>query len=321
MKAAALAILLSLQLYCVSSSRYETLEKENTGTRERLAAVSTDLEQKSRDYTDVEGRLKTAEAERDAARKELVELKSAAKTDTDRAALERRDLTAKLEAGAKTEAALKERIAALDQSVQKLQTEKQNAEKAVADLQKQVADLKGIKPSKTIEEAYSELVSSLRGEVESGDIKIEQVNNQLRLSVAERVFFLSGSASVSESGKEVLKKLGQSLRNLKGKDIFVEGHTDSVSIGSALIHRFPTNWELGAARAVNVVRFLSEQNGLEASRLSAVSHGSNRPVADNGTEEGRARNRRIEITILESTPFNTPGTSGNTPGPKIEVQR
>jgi len=323
MRIAAIALLVSMQLYCVSSSRYETLEKETTDVKSRLAGVSTDLEAKNREYSDVEARLKSAESDRDKAIKELAEMKNSAKTEADRTAAERRELAGKLDSAGKSEADLKTRAAMLEQNVQKLQSEKQTHEKTIADLQKQLADLKaqiaGAKPSKTIEEAYAELVSSLRGEVERGDIKIEQVNNQLRLSVAERVFFQSGSANVSESGKEVLRKLASSLRNLKSKDIFVEGHTDSVAIGSALTHRFPTNWELGSARAVGVVRFLSEQNGLEASRLSAVSHGANRPVADNTTEEGRARNRRIEITILESTPFNAAPAS-----PKendIKVQR
>lgn len=316
-------LLLCMQLYCVSSSRYETLEKESADVKSRLAGVSTDLDAKNREYNDVESRLKAAEADRDRTRKELADLKASAKAEADRAASERRELTGKLDSVSKSEADLKTRAAALEQSVQKLQSEKQSQEKVVADLQKQTADLKsqiaGAKPSKTIEEAYAELVNSLRGEVERGDIKIEQVNNQLRLSVAERVFFQSGSANVTESGREVLRKLASSLRTLKNKDILVEGHTDSVAIGSALTHRFPTNWELGSARAVNVLRFLAEQNGLETSRLSAVSHGANRPVADNATEEGRARNRRIEITILESTPFNA------APGPakesEIKVQR
>ena len=80
MKAIPLLLIVSMQLYCVSSSTYESLEKEHTGTRERLAAISTDLEQKTRDYTGVEARLKTAEPERDAARKELLDFKNSART-------------------------------------------------------------------------------------------------------------------------------------------------------------------------------------------------------------------------------------------------
>jgi chemotaxis protein MotB len=318
MKKTLFLLFISTQFYCVSSAKYESLAQESAQTKSQLAEVSTSLETKAREYSDLETRLKTAESERDTVKKELATIKAASEKQT----VTQRDLAVKLDSTSKSEADLKARAATLEQNVQKLQTEKQSQEKTIADLQKQVADLKtqiaGVKPSKTIDEAYADLVKSLRGEVERGDIKIEQVNNQLRLSVAERVFFLSGSAQVSAPGKEVLRKLAGSLQSLKNKDIFVEGHTDSVSIGSALLHRFPTNWELGSARAVNVVRFLSEQNGLEASRLSAVSHGSNRPVADNSTEEGRAKNRRIEITILESTPFNSSLPAGKE---EIKVQR
>jgi chemotaxis protein MotB len=78
----------------------------------------------------------------------------------------------------------------------------------------------------------------------------------------------------------------------------VEGHTDNVSVGSALKNRFPSNWELATARAAAVVRFLHEAAGLEPERLSATGYSYFKPIASNDTEEGRSQNRRIEVILV-----------------------
>jgi chemotaxis protein MotB len=78
----------------------------------------------------------------------------------------------------------------------------------------------------------------------------------------------------------------------------VVGHTDNVPIRLAARKRFPSNWELSTARATAAVRFLSEEAGVDPRRLGAVGYGEFRPVAENTSAEGRARNRRIAITIL-----------------------
>jgi chemotaxis protein MotB len=78
----------------------------------------------------------------------------------------------------------------------------------------------------------------------------------------------------------------------------VEGHTDDVPIGLVFIEKYPTNWELSAARAVGVVRFLQEKGWLEPKRLSAVGYSYYKPVASNDTAEGRRQNRRIEIILV-----------------------
>ena len=99
-------------------------------------------------------------------------------------------------------------------------------------------------------------------------------------------------------GGEVLRKVAAILIQHPGLKIHVIGHTDDVPIRSALRKRFPSNWELSTARATAAVRFLTEQGGVDPHRLGAVGYGEFRPVADNSTPEGRAKNRRIAITIL-----------------------
>ncbi|NIS38372.1 OmpA family protein, partial [Candidatus Saccharibacteria bacterium] len=101
------------------------------------------------------------------------------------------------------------------------------------------------------------------------------------------MLFDSGSVTIKPKGQEVLLKLADSFREGKDQNIVVEGHTDNVQIGSALLDRFPTNWELSAARATAVVRFLQEKGNIAPERLTASGFGFYRPVATNETPEGR----------------------------------
>ncbi|MFH2074643.1 MAG: OmpA family protein, partial [Pseudomonadota bacterium] len=106
-----------------------------------------------------------------------------------------------------------------------------------------------------------------------------------------------GRAEVKSEGLEVLKRVVEILKTVTDKIIRVEGHTDNVPIGGILAKRYPTNWELSAARAINITRSL-EKEGLDPALLSAAAFGEYQPVADNETPEGRAKNRRIAIILL-----------------------
>jgi len=94
----------------------------------------------------------------------------------------------------------------------------------------------------------------------------------------------------------VLKRVVDILKNLKDKAIIVEGHTDNVQIRGSLAQVYPTNWELSAARAINVARYLQQQ-GISPELLKAVACGEYKPIADNSTPEGRQKNRRIAIVL------------------------
>jgi chemotaxis protein MotB len=103
---------------------------------------------------------------------------------------------------------------------------------------------------------------------------------------------------IKTKGQEVLLKLADSFRDNEDQNIAVEGHTDEVQIGAALIDRFPTNWELSTARATAVVRFLQEKGNIAPERLTASGFSFYRAVATNDTPEGREQNRRIEIILV-----------------------
>jgi chemotaxis protein MotB len=139
---------------------------------------------------------------------------------------------------------------------------------------------------------YEGLVSDLESEVAAGQIAIQQLRDGLRLDLQEDVLFASGSADVNQRGRSVLGKVAERVKEVPHR-VEVGGHTDDVPIRTP---RFASNWELASARATGVVRILAG-GGIEPARLSAVSFGEFAPVAGNDTPQGRARNRRIEITL------------------------
>jgi len=142
---------------------------------------------------------------------------------------------------------------------------------------------------------YESLVSGLANELATQDVEIEQMQSGITVNLPGSVLFSTGSAELTESGKEVLFKVGDKLREVPYQTL-VAGFTDNVPIGDVLVERYPTNWELAGARAARVVRLL-EEAGVAGNRLLAVSFGENRPEAANDTPEGRAENRRIEIRL------------------------
>src|SRR5690606_14028439 len=99
-----------------------------------------------------------------------------------------------------------------------------------------------------------------------------------------------GSATLSESGAELIAKVARILKsNFPDRELVVEGHTDNVPIKMS---GWSSNWELGAARTLAVVHEMVETHGFDPNKMSATSYGEFRPVADNATESGRAQNRR-----------------------------
>ena len=105
---------------------------------------------------------------------------------------------------------------------------------------------------------------------------------------------------MKKGGKDVLKKVGEALKTYENKIIRVVGHTDNVPVAKSLQSTFPTNWELSVARATNVVRYLQEV-GVPPERMVPSGRAEFDPVASNDTPEGRQKNRRIEILLLDKS--------------------
>lgn len=170
----------------------------------------------------------------------------------------------------------------------------------LAQLEQQTAEVSAQKDEeiRRLKGTYDDLVNDLQTEIKQGQIKVTQIRDKLSVNLVEKVLFSSGHAEVKSQGQAVLKKVGNILRDVKGKEIRIEGYTDDVPIGESLREKFPSNWELSTQRATNVLRFLQDEAGVDGAHLSAVGYGPFRAVADNKTPEGRAENRRIEIVLV-----------------------
>jgi len=138
----------------------------------------------------------------------------------------------------------------------------------------------------------------MQAELDSKEVTISELQGKLTLSILDRILFDSGRAEVKPEGRAVLKKVAGVLGKFPNRPVQVIGHTDNVPIRGRTPDGFSDNWELSAGRAVSAVRFLVEQAGVDPRRISAVGSGEFKPIADNATVDGRARNRRIAIVVL-----------------------
>jgi chemotaxis protein MotB len=201
----------------------------------------------------------------------------------------------------------------LNSRLQALKEETSNAGKTIKAQRTRIAELEGDKQMlgesiallksskekevKTVSTTYEDLLSEMKGEIEQGQIAITELQGKLTVDVLDKILFDSGQAEIKPEGLAVLKRVVDILMTVSDKLIRIEGHTDNVPIAGALAKKYPTNWELSAARALNVTRYL-EREGIDPAVLSAAAFGEYQPVADNDTPEGRAKNRRIAITLL-----------------------
>lgn len=114
------------------------------------------------------------------------------------------------------------------------------------------------------------------------------------IRVAETVIFDTGKADIRPEALEILKKVGGILADLNNQ-VRVEGHTDNVPINTA---RYPSNWELSTDRASVIIRYFIDISGMEPTLLSAAGYAHYKPIDTNDTPEGKAKNRRVDIVIL-----------------------
>ena len=192
--------------------------------------------------------------------------------------------------------ALAQEKAALESDKEALTRQQADLTRQNAALEQQRAQLQAATQQTT--QRYDSVLASLNEEVKKGQLQIRQFKDMLTVDVAEQLFFDSGKAALKETGKQLLQKVADSLKGYEDKAIRIVGHTDNVPITKGLQKVFPSNWELSAARATTVVRFL-QGTGIAPERLVATGRAEYAPVAPNDSAEGRQKNRRIEITLID----------------------
>jgi chemotaxis protein MotB len=176
------------------------------------------------------------------------------------------------------------------------QAENQTNQDLIATLQSKIADLQQAQEASA--QISKALENEMRADLESKDVTISSLQGRLTVSILDRVLFDSGEAILKPDGQAVMRKVAALLAEHPRLQIQVIGHTDNMPIRPDARSRFASNWELSTARALAAVHFLTESAGVDTRRVGAVGYGEFRPIADNSTADGRAKNRRIEIAIL-----------------------
>lgn len=186
-------------------------------------------------------------------------------------------------------ASMASRLRALGQNVEELEGNLDETRRALEELRERQ------KQAQARLQVFRDLLAKFKAMIESGELRVRIVRNRMVVELPEGILFDSGQAVLKKGGETTLSKVAKVLKQIPDREFQVAGHTDNVPIKTS---RFPSNWELSTARAVNVTTFLVKKGGLDRGRLSAAGYADTQPVASNDTDEGRQQNRRIEIVLV-----------------------
>jgi chemotaxis protein MotB len=182
----------------------------------------------------------------------------------------------------------------LGKNVDQMLAEKGTLSKALNDTKSRLDELRKAQAAAEARAAlFQQFVQKFKKMVDAGQLKIVTRNGRLVIQLPNDVLFDSGQTAIKPAGRDAIVQVARVLQSIKGRSFQVAGDTDNVPIQTP---RFPSNWELSTARAVEVVRLLVAQ-GVDPKQLSAAGYGEFDPVSDNAAPDGRAKNRRIEISL------------------------
>ena len=156
-----------------------------------------------------------------------------------------------------------------------------------------------------------QLRERLSKELTDRNVEIEQLKGQLSVRMLDKIVFKSGSADILPQGTEVLDKLADAIKD-SADTIRVEGHTDDTPISDKLKVKYPSNWELSAARASAVARYFETKHFINPKRLESLGFSMYHPVAPNDSDANKQRNRRVEIVLkpaAEPEPAKVPAAA------------
>ena len=227
---------------------------------------------------------------------------NAAVKDRDEKAAELKKTQADLEAEkaahikeADRSAKLAKKLTSLGQDVTRLETERSGLGGELEQANKRMEELKKAQAQAEARAAqFRKLVTQFKTLTDAGKLKVEIRENRMIIALGDKILFDPGKTDLKPEGKDALKQVSEVLKDLQNRNFQVAGHTDNIPIKS---QKFRSNWDLSTARAVEVVNFMIS-SGLDGKRLSAAGYADMSPVAPNDTTENKARNRRIEITLV-----------------------
>lgn len=146
----------------------------------------------------------------------------------------------------------------------------------------------------SLDQAYSQLQQAYQGD----EVEIRQLQGELKITIKDKILFPEGGYKLNAKADQVLAKMAPTLSGFQNTKVVVRGYTDNIGIGPELRREgITTNLDLSSKRADNVVDFLMRK-GVDKNLISAQGMGESNPVASNTTPDGRAQNRRIEVTLV-----------------------
>jgi chemotaxis protein MotB len=189
---------------------------------------------------------------------------------------------------------LRSRLEKLGQNVDKLTSEKGQLSQVLADAKARLEELRKQKAAAEARAAtFRNLVARLKSMIDAGQLKVIIRDGRMLIALPNDVLFDSGKTNIKPDGQTALAQVAKVLATIPDRNFLVAGDTDDVPIHTV---RFPSNWELSTARAVEVTKFLVA-NGMRPQVLAAAGSGEFDPVVANDSPEHRAQNRRIEIVL------------------------
>lgn len=291
--------------------------KERGDEVEALKAVKADLEGR---VAELEGKLAAANGRLDSVSKSNADLSSALRAGKDALAAKLNDAIAdKDQTAVKLSEALKEKLA-LERLKGIYKSARDKAAADLAELQKErekllsrlgaldAASRKDEEARRSSEEARSASRARVREElgaaadavlkdIQAGKASVEQDGESFSVAFSDALLFEEGKAAVTEAGAARLTRLAAALKALPGKRVRVEGHSDNAPFKKGLLGGYEGHWELSAARAAAVARWLHQHGALDPAAIEAAGFGEFRPVKSNATAEGRAANRRLVLRV------------------------
>jgi chemotaxis protein MotB len=183
--------------------------------------------------------------------------------------------------------AMKAKLQSLGQDISKLTSSSEEDKRRIAELQKRQ------EAAEKRAQQYRDMMAKFHDMISAGKLQVEIRNGLMLVKLPDNILFDPGKTDLKPAGKDAINQVTQILNGIEGRKFQVAGHTDNIPIKSA---KFKSNWELSSARAVEVTKLMIA-DGMDGKRLSAAGFADELPVADNGTEDGRRANRRIEIVV------------------------
>jgi chemotaxis protein MotB len=268
---------------CVPMNKYDALLADSQSAHAQLVSDADRQKAQDAEITTLRAALADAQAQVQDRDQKLSDLSTSS-----------HNLQAQLDEATAINAKLRGELERLGKNVDAMLQEKGTIAKALEDAKGRLEELRTAQAAAEARaELFQQFVQKLRKLIDAGQLKVGTRAGRLVIQLPNDVLFDSGQKSLKPMGKEALGQLAKVLVTVPGRAFQVAGHTDNVPIQTP---RFASNWELSTARAVEVVKLLVSQ-GINPRALSAAGYGEFDPVAMNDAADGRAKNRRIELTL------------------------